>query len=156
MQLGLTTLSILLLYWSICCLCCVLCSDAKTRTGTYMKDRKNDDIPVVRTCKIRSLVLNPGKSSYPLPPEKKKLCAPATRFRVHGSRRDPDQCVRPRLSCPSTCCFAEKCSCEKKNWQKYEKLTNIRTHIWISQGFYVRSPTIRATIAFGKVMSDPC
>ena len=62
---------------------------------------------------------------------KKKIVAPVTRSRVHGSRRDLDQCVRPGLMCPSTCCFAEKRSYEEKSWQKYENLTNIRIHVFI-------------------------
>ena len=63
-------------------------------------------------------------------PAGNKKGAPAMRFRVHGWHRDLYQCVRPGFMCPSTYCFAEKCSCEEKSWQKYEKLTNIRIHIY--------------------------
>ena len=136
MQLGLTTLSALLLYWTVCSLCCALCSDAKKRTGRqyeYMKDQKND-ISEVRTYKRKASRFETREIVLSTPARKKKLWAPATRFRLHGTRRDLDQCVRPGFSCPSTYCFAEKCSCEEKSWRKYEKLTNIRAHLYPAWG----------------------
>ena len=60
------------------------------------RGQKTDNILPVR--KIRSLDLEPGKSSHPLPP-KKNVGGLATHSRGHGSRPDIDQCIRPGFSC---------------------------------------------------------
>ena len=45
----------------------------------------------------------------------------ATRSRVHGSRQDLDQCVRPGFLCRPMCPVAKKCTGTKK----YESFDNI-------------------------------
>ena len=65
------------------------------------------------------LVSKPGKSFYPLPPDK-KLWAPDTRPRMLGSRRDLDQCVRPGFMCPSIyLIFCRKEVCTKRKVGKH-------------------------------------
>ena len=59
----------------VCCLCCVQTQNKWYRYCTYYcctshEIPKYDGISAVCTYKIRPLVLKPGKSSYPLPPEK--------------------------------------------------------------------------------------
>ena len=122
MQLVLTTFSALLLYWVVCCLCCVLRSDAKNCTGTYyeyMKDKKNEDISEVRTYKIKPLVLKPGKSSDPLPPEKKKLTA---RHALQSARIAP----RPRPMCLAGFLVSEYLMFRRKVLLQREKLAKVR------------------------------
>ena len=73
MQLGLTTLSRVCSAAVLDCMLFVLCvvfGRKKKHQVPVNERQKNDDISVVRAYKKRLLVLKPGKSSYPLPPEK--------------------------------------------------------------------------------------
>ena len=123
------------------CLGCVVVKRQKAddTTGTYVP--------------IRSLVLKPGKSSHPLPPEN-KLWALATRFRVRGSRRDLGQCLGPGFLCRGTWHLAERCSYEEKGWKKHEKITNIRIHITHQSHLLIESFILLQTSAGRPVVAS--
>ena len=123
-------------------------------------ERKRDNIiiPVrIRTYKIMPLVLKLGKSSYPLPPEKNLERPPrASECTNRAETYIVDQCVRPGFSRPSTSCFAEKCWYEEKSWQKYEKLTNVRIHLYLStflSGGYQHEPGAVFVKKYARLLS---
>ena len=59
-------------------------------------------------------------------PNEKKNFAPAMRVKVHGSRPDPNQCVRPGFSHVNHLAFCKNCSYEERCSEKYDNFAKIR------------------------------
>ena len=126
----------------VCCVPGICPSCARTANEPWRENRQHLPIHTykTRTYKVRPLALKPGRSSYPLPPEKTLSACHALRSTRKASR--PRPMCPAGLAVPSTWCFAEKCSYEEKSWQKYENLTNIRIHIRILPGHVLHTRSL--------------